>query len=79
LRAAMTVNPYLKVFFASGYFDLITTTAGTEYIIRHLNIEPQLEKNISTGFYDSGHMMYMHYPSLVKLKQDLSKFFESAY
>jgi carboxypeptidase C (cathepsin A) len=79
LRAAMTVNPYLKVFFASGYFDLVTTTAGTEYIIRHLNIESELEKNITTGFYDSGHMMYMHYPSLVKLKQDLSKFFENAY
>jgi carboxypeptidase C (cathepsin A) len=79
LRAAMTVNPYLKVFFASGYFDLVTTPAGTEYIITHLNIEPELEQNITTAFYDSGHMMYMHYPSLVKLKQDLSKFYDRAY
>lgn len=79
LRAAMTVNPYLKVFFASGYFDLVTTPAGTEYIINHLNIEPELEKNITTAFYDSGHMMYMHYPSLVKLKQDLSNFYDDAY
>jgi carboxypeptidase C (cathepsin A) len=79
LRAAMTVNPYLKVFFASGYFDLVTTPAGTEYIINHLNIEPELQKNITTAFYDSGHMMYMHYPSLVKLKQDLSKFYDAAY
>lgn len=79
LRAAMTVNPYLKVFFASGFFDLVTTPAGTEYIVRHLNIEPELEKNITTAFYDAGHMMYMHYPSLVKLKQDLTKFYDNAY
>jgi carboxypeptidase C (cathepsin A) len=79
LRAAMTENPYLKVFFATGYFDLVTTTAGTEYIIRHLGIEPELEKNITKSFYDSGHMMYMHYPSLVRLKQDLSKFYDGAY
>jgi carboxypeptidase C (cathepsin A) len=79
LRAAMTENPYLKVFFATGYFDLVTTTSGTEYIIRHLGIEPELEKNITTSFYDSGHMMYMHYPSLIRLKQDLSKFYDIAY
>ncbi|HSE43288.1 MAG TPA: peptidase S10 [Acidobacteriota bacterium] len=79
LRAAMTLNPYMKVFFASGYFDLVTTPTGTEYIVTHLNIEPELEKNITTKFYESGHMMYMHYPSLIKLKQDLAAFYDSAH
>ncbi|HWQ53779.1 MAG TPA: hypothetical protein VN442_08840 [Bryobacteraceae bacterium] len=30
--------------------------------------------NVSMGYYDAGHMMYVHQPSLEKLKQDLGGF-----
>jgi carboxypeptidase C (cathepsin A) len=35
LRAAMTYNPYLKVFVANGYYDLGTPYFATEYTFNH--------------------------------------------
>jgi carboxypeptidase C (cathepsin A) len=78
LRVAMTVNPDLKVFVASGTYDLVTTAVGTRYILDHLNIDPALRKNLTFAEYPGGHMMYMHEPSLVQLKKDLAAFYAAA-
>ena len=34
--------------------------------------------NISMGYYEAGHMMYVHLPSLARLKTDLSGFIQAA-
>lgn len=34
------------------------------------------EKNIEVAYYESGHMMYLHLPSLEKLKKDVKAFIE---
>ena len=78
LRAAMTHNPYLKVFVANGYFDLGTPYFATEYTFNHLGLDENLRKNISMEYYDAGHMMYIHLPSLKQIKTDLAKFIKSA-
>jgi carboxypeptidase C (cathepsin A) len=78
LRKAITTNPYLKVFVASGYFDLATPYFATDYTFNHLALEKALQKNITTAYYEAGHMMYIHRPSLAKLKQDLDSFIQSA-
>ncbi len=78
LRKAMTINPYLKVFVANGYYDLATPYFATEYTFNHLSLDPSLQQNISMGFYEAGHMMYIHLPSLAKLKQDLATFIRGA-
>lgn len=78
LRQAMTVNPYLKVFVANGYFDLATPYFATEYTFNHLGLDPSLRSNVSMAYYDAGHMMYIHAPSLAKLKDDLSAFIQRA-
>ncbi len=78
LRAAMTRNPYLKVFVASGMFDLGTPYSATDYTINHLGLHESARKNISMEYYEAGHMMYIHMPSLAKLKQDLAKFMRAA-
>ncbi len=78
LRAAMTRNPYLKVFVGNGYFDLGTPYFATEYVVNHLGLDPETRKNVSMGYYESGHMMYIHQPSLAKLKDDLANFIRSA-
>jgi len=78
LRKALAINPHLKVFVANGYFDLATPYFATEYTFNHLSLDPSLQSNISMGYYEAGHMMYIHDPSLAKLKQDLATFIANA-
>jgi carboxypeptidase C (cathepsin A) len=78
LRAAMSYNPYLKVLAANGYYDLGTPYFATEYTFDHLGLSEDQRRNITMEYYESGHMMYIHMPSLKKMKKDLSKFIKSA-
>jgi carboxypeptidase C (cathepsin A) len=78
LRKAMTVNPHLKVFVANGYFDLGTPFFATEYTFSHLGLNESLRDNVSMAYYEAGHMMYIHMPSLEAMKSDLAKFIHSA-
>jgi carboxypeptidase C (cathepsin A) len=78
LRKAMTFNPHLKVFVANGYYDLGTPYFATEYTFDHLGLDEELRKNISMEYYDAGHMMYIHMPSLRQMKKDLTNFIKSA-
>lgn len=78
LRSAFAKNPHMKVFVASGYYDLATPFYATKYTIAHMGLDPELEGNISTGEYEAGHMMYIHDASLKKLHKDVSGFIKSA-
>ena len=78
LRKAMTTNPYLKVFVASGYYDLATPYMATQYTFNHLGLDKSLQQNVSMSFYEAGHMMYVHQQSLIQLKKDLSSFIQLA-
>jgi carboxypeptidase C (cathepsin A) len=78
LRRSMTFNKYLKVFVANGYYDLGTPYFATEYTFNHLNLDPSLRSNIRMGYYDAGHMMYIHMPSLKTMKKDLTQFIKDA-
>jgi len=78
MRSAMTYNPHLKVYVANGYFDLGTPYFATEYTFSHLGLHKSLQKNITMDYYEAGHMMYIHMPSLKKMKKDLAKFIKNA-
>ena len=78
LRKAMTTNPYLKVFVASGYYDLATPYMATRYTFNHLGLDKSLQQNVSMSFYEAGHMMYVHQQSLIQLKEDLKGFIQLA-
>jgi len=78
LRRAMSANPGLKVFFANGYFDFATPFFETEYTVSHMGLDPSLEKNLSWGYYPSGHMIYIHPEARTQLKEDLAKFYAGA-
>jgi len=78
LRQAMSINPYLKVFVANGYYDLATPYFASEYTFNHIGLDESLRKNISMGFYEAGHMMYIHMPALGQLKKDLAAFIQTA-
>ncbi|HTX55778.1 MAG TPA: hypothetical protein VMD47_01615 [Candidatus Acidoferrales bacterium] len=76
LARAMTTNPHLQVFSANGYFDFATPFFATEYTLYHLGIAPPLQKNISFGFYPSGHMIYLNPSALVEYRNDLVRWYD---
>jgi carboxypeptidase C (cathepsin A) len=78
LRKAMTVNPSLRVHVANGYYDLATPFLATEYTFNHLMLDESLIENISMSYYEAGHMMYIHMPSLAQLKRELEQFIQKA-
>lgn len=78
LSRAMRKNPYMKVFVASGYYDMATPYFATEYTVSAMNLDPQLKQNFSFAYYEAGHMMYIEKNSLKKLKEDVSSFMQSA-
>jgi carboxypeptidase C (cathepsin A) len=78
LRQAMSSNPHLKVFVANGYFDLATPYFATTYTFDRLALDESLRGNVSQGFYEAGHMMYVHRPSLARMKGDLARFLRGA-
>ena len=78
LRSAMSKNNHLKVIIANGYYDLATPFYATQYTFNHMQLHPELRKNITMTYYEAGHMMYTHIPSLSKLKQDLATFIEKS-
>jgi carboxypeptidase C (cathepsin A) len=78
LRLVMSMNPHLRIFSANGYFDFATPFFETEFTLAHMGLDPSLEKNIVFGYYPSGHMIYLHEPSLAKMKTDLAKFYDES-
>ena len=77
LRAAMTMNPALKVFVANGYYDLATPFLASEYTFSHLGLDPSLQDNITMAYYQAGHMMYIDQAELQKMKSDLDAYLDS--
>jgi len=76
LREVMSKNTSLDVFVASGNYDLATPYFATEYTFSHLGLDPSLRDHVTLKTYEGGHMMYLYFPSLVKLKTDLSSFMD---
>jgi carboxypeptidase C (cathepsin A) len=74
LALAMIYNPRLKVMLNMGYFDLGTPYFQSIYEMHHLPMDPDLQKNISYAYYKSGHMVYLHIPSLKKLHDNVAEF-----
>lgn len=75
LAEAMTFNPSLRVFSANGYYDMATPFFATVYTLNHLSLAPQLQGNITYGFYESGHMVYLHPAALAAFHADLERWY----
>ncbi|MCC7476404.1 MAG: peptidase S10 [Pirellulales bacterium] len=76
LRESLSANPHLKLFVASGYYDLATPPTSVTYSLNHMRLPNELHKNIEQHHYEGGHMMYVHEPSMKKLRQDVAAFYE---
>lgn len=63
-----------KVLVANGYYDLATPHFATEYTVSHMGLDPEVRENVMLTYYEAGHMMYVHLPSLQQLAKDLREF-----
>lgn len=73
LRSALEKDKTLRVLVASGYCDLATPYAGTNYTFAHMGPRSLMDQ-ITMTYYEAGHMLYTHEPSRRKLRDDLVKF-----
>jgi carboxypeptidase C (cathepsin A) len=78
LSVAMKYNPRLKLMLNAGYFDLATPYYEGVYELNQLQIPDNLRSNIEMKFYESGHMVYAHEPSLKALHANVTDFIRRA-
>ena len=77
MATCMIKDPNVKVLILNGYYDIATVFYGVEHTIDHLGLPPELKKNIIMKYYEAGHMMYTHQPSLEKYRKDVAEFLNS--
>jgi carboxypeptidase C (cathepsin A) len=74
LRKAMQANPHMRVYVASGYYDLGTPHAAGDYTMNHLGLRGAAHDKVSISYFEAGHMMYIHQPSLARMAKELRAF-----
>jgi len=74
MARALSRDPNMKVLILNGYYDIATVFYGVEYTIDHLGLAPEIRDHIIMKYYEAGHMMYTHHPSLIKFKEDVGSF-----
>ncbi|MBV8203040.1 MAG: hypothetical protein JOZ15_20680, partial [Acidobacteria bacterium] len=77
LAHALGYNPNLRVLVLNGLYDLATPFFGTETMIDHLGLDPEQRAHIQLKYYEAGHMMYVHEPSLKQWKTDIAAFYDA--
>lgn len=78
LSRALRRNPHLKVFVASGRYDLGTPYSATDHSLAQLDIDDETRGRIVHHYYDAGHMMYTREADLQKLQRDLADWWPTA-
>jgi carboxypeptidase C (cathepsin A) len=74
LRGAIAQNPFMKVYVANGYYDLATPFSATRYTFARMQLDPDLRKNISMDYFETGHMVYIDRKAQARLKKDVDEF-----
>ena len=74
MAQAMSRDPSMKVLILNGIYDMATVFYGVEHSINHLGLTKEIKDNIIMKYYEAGHMMYTHQPSLEKFKKDVADF-----
>ncbi|GJL91132.1 S10 family peptidase [Hyphococcus sp.] len=71
VERAMRQNKDLRILSANGYYDLATPFFGTEMTLA----QPGFDRSrLTITYYEAGHMMYIHQPSLEALAKDVRSF-----
>jgi carboxypeptidase C (cathepsin A) len=72
LARALRRNPHLKLFVASGRYDLGTPYSASDWSLAQLDAPADVLARTVHRYYDAGHMMYTRSADLARLKADLA-------
>jgi carboxypeptidase C (cathepsin A) len=72
LSRALRRNPHLRVFAASGRYDLGTPYSASDWSLAQLDAPAEVLVRVEHHYYDAGHMMYTRQADLEKLERDLA-------
>ncbi len=72
LSRALRRNPHLRVFVASGRYDLGTPYSATDWSLAQLDVPAEVMARVTHRYYDAGHMMYTREADMLKLKRDVA-------
>lgn len=66
-------NDDFEIFIANGYYDAATPFFATEHSFANYGMDMD---RVTMAYYESGHMMYIHHPSLAQVAADLREFYQ---
>jgi carboxypeptidase C (cathepsin A) len=72
LSRALRRNPHLRVFAASGRYDLGTPYSASDWSLAQLDVPAEVMARVEHHYYDAGHMMYTRQADLEKMERDLA-------
>ncbi|HVA58755.1 MAG: hypothetical protein WBQ26_11710 [Gemmatimonadaceae bacterium] len=76
LAQELMMNPKAHVLLNAGLFDLATPYFAAEWTMDHMGLPKQVRAQITEAEYESGHMVYVHVPSLAKFKANVGAFID---
>ena len=76
IYTVMSRNKFLKVWVLCGYYDLATPFHCAEWVYDHVFLNEETRPNLSFTYYPSGHMIYMHQPSLDQFREDAEAWYQ---
>ncbi len=77
LARVLVEAPETRILVLAGYYDLGSPFSAAEYMVSHLGVPKAAAARIEIKYYESGHMIYVHQPSLEKLKRDIDAFVDA--
>jgi len=72
LARALRRNPHLRVWVASGRYDLGTPYSASDWSLAQLDAPAEVLQRVTHHYYDAGHMMYTRGADLQQMKSDLA-------
>ena len=72
LGRALRRNPHLRVFVASGHYDLGTPYSATDWSLAQLDVPATVLARVEHRYYDGGHMMYTREADMKRLQEDIA-------
>ncbi|MBF2029290.1 MAG: peptidase S10 [Oscillatoriales cyanobacterium C42_A2020_001] len=78
LRVGMTLNPFMQVYIAHGFFDLVTPYFASNYLADLMKLNPEIRPNLTLKHFQGGHMFYTWERSRQQWLADMKAFYQPA-